>query len=161
MNLKKVIVTQLAINSPKQIALFQFKIPREVKNIIGVDSSLHLNLGDLPRTRPTDPWVLPMTIHRNLYVGDLKLQSLDKANIFYQCDISQNNNMDNADFTNRFFVPRVYTHETQYTPESLNLSGSTTILSGFFRDHLSDQLTGNYAYTLSVYIWMELKEKEN
>ena len=161
MNLKKVIVDQITVVSPKQIALFQFKIPREVKNIIGVDSSLRLTLGDIPRIRPTDPWVLPMTIQRNLFVGDLKLQSMDKANIFYQCDIVQNNNMDNADYTSRFLVPHVYTHEIQHAPESVNLSGSTTILQGFFRDHLSDQLTGSYSYVLSVYIWLELKEKEN
>jgi len=161
MNLKKVIVAQIFIDSPKQIALFQFKIPREVKNIIGVDSSLRLITGDVPRTRPTDPWVFPMTIRRNLFVGDLKLQSLDKANIFYQCDIVQNNNIDNADFTSRRLVPQVYTHEIQHSPEGVNLTGATTILQGFYRDHLSDELTGRYSYALSVYIWLELKEKEN
>ena len=158
MSQKKVIITKLSIDRPKQVALFELKIPREVKNIIGVDTNLRWVSGVIPKSRPNDPWVTPVIVKRDMYIGDLKLQSLAKPNIFYQCDVSLDNNIGQGDYSGRWLVPKLYTHQGHSVPDEIILSGTNTILKGFYKDNLADHFVGSYHYEVSVYIWLELKD---
>lgn len=157
---ESVIITPLVIERPKQIRLFQLKIPREAQNIIGVELGVNFQNGAPVPPVPPEGWVLPMTFSRNLCIGELKLQSYEKANIFYTGELTMNNNMDQADFTSRWFTPKVYTHQTESHESDVSVSGATTIIQGVYRDRYSESYGDAFKYTVYLYVWIEAKENE-
>jgi hypothetical protein len=158
---ESVIITPFLIERAKQVKLFQIKIPREAKNIIGIEMGVKFQEGaPVPPAPPVD-WVLPMLQKRNRCVGELKLQSYEKANIFYTGELTMNYNMDQADFTSKWFVPKVYTHQAESHESDVSVSGTTTIIQGVFRDKLSESQEAAYKYTVYVYLWLESKDNEN
>lgn len=156
-----VIITPIVIERQKQIKLFQIKIPREAKNIIGIEMGLRWQEGAPVPPAPPAGEILPMLQRRNRTVGELKLQSYGKANIFFTGELALNYNTDFADFTSRWFVPKEYTHQTQTHEYEAKVSGETTLIQGVYRDKLSEHQEGNYKYTVYVYVWMEAKEDLN
>jgi len=157
MKRESVIVTNFLIDRPKQIKLFQMKIPREAENIIGIEMGLTWITGIPPVIAPPLEWALPMDIKRNLVLGELKFQSYEKANMFYTQELVINQNTDTADFTSKFFPPKAYTHQYQLNEEPIKVNGNTTILQGVYRDNFSDQFAGAYSYIIRVYVWLEAK----
>jgi hypothetical protein len=156
-----VIVTTFTIERQKQVKLFQIKIPREAQNIVGVEMGLKWISGvpAVPEILPL--WNLPMTIKRNLNIGELKLQSYEKANIFYTGELVINQNGDTADFTSEYFSPKAYTHQGVSHEDEVQVNGNTTLIQGAFRDKLSEQQEGNYAYKVYVYLWVAVKEDQS
>ena len=155
------IITTLTIDRPGQTKLFQVKIPREAKNIIGVELGFVWLTGSHPGGSGIGEWALPFMQKRNVLVGEVKLQSYEKANIFYAGEIAINQNQDFADFTGRFFTPQVYTHQTHAHEEEVKVSGETTIIQGAYRDKLSSTVAGPYSYRVNLCLWMEAKEDLN
>ncbi len=157
MKSENVIITNFLIERPKQIKLFEMKIPREADNIIGIETGLTWISGIPPIPSSPPDWSLPMTIQRNLHLGEIKFQSYEKANIFYIQELVMNQNLDYADFTSKFFIPKVYTHSYQFNEEPIKVNGNTTILQGVFRDKLADSYSGAFSYIVRVYVWYEAK----
>lgn len=157
MKRESVIVTNFLIERPRQIKLFQLKIPREAENIIGIEIGLTWISGVLPSTVPPAIWELPMTMKRNVVLGEVKLQSYEKANMFYTQELLINNNIDTADYTSLFFKPTTYTHASKSNEDEVKVSGATTILQGVYRDALANQIAGPYKYIVRVYIWHDTK----
>lgn len=157
------IVTTFIVERPKQVKLFQVRIPRETENIIGIELGLNWTEG-----YPAGGfggggggWTLPVSLRRNISIGEMKLQSYEKANVFYTGELTLNQNIDNADFTSRFFDPKVYTHQTSAHEVDVKVSGSTTIIQGVFRDRLSDTLPeAAYKYKVTLCLWTSAKIEE-
>jgi hypothetical protein len=157
MKRESVIVSSFLIERQKQIKLFQVKIPREAKNIIGVEMGM-LWLSGIPPVEPAAPiWSLPMNLKRNLILGEVKLQSYEKANIFFTSELALDKNISFADFTSQSFVPSVFSHGQSRHEDPVRVNGDTTILQGVYRDKLSEQQAGNYSYIVKIYIWTEAK----
>jgi hypothetical protein len=155
------ITTTFIIERPRQIKLFQVRIPREVENIIGVEMGLNWTEG-FPAGGFGGGhgmgWSLPLTLNRNISIGDLKLQSYEKANVFYSGELTLNQNVDNADFTSQFFQPQPYTHQAHAHEVDVKVSGSTTIIQGVFRDKLADTLPeAVYKYKVTLCLWTAAK----
>lgn len=173
MNREGVIVTSFDIDRADQIKLFQVKIRREVKNIIGVEMSMRWISGTLPTPAsvpgpPPGPpsWPppapiagTPFLIRRNQLVGELKLQSYEKANIFYTGDLIIDQNIDNRDFTASKFSPKVYTHQMSQHEDETKVSGTTTLVQGVFRNKFPT--VGVFQYRVMVYIWVVVKEDQS
>lgn len=160
MKSESVIVTNFLIERPKQIKLFQMKIPREADNIIGIEVGLTWLTGIPVVAPPLLDWSLPMTIKRNIVLGEVKFQSYEKANMFYTQELVMNQNNDFADFTSKFFTPKVYTHSYQLNEEPIKVNGNTTILQGVYRDKLADSYAGAFSYVVRVYVWYESKPNQ-
>ena len=159
MNRESVIIKTLDIKTPAQVCLFQIKIPREVENIIGVEMGLSWTSGYFsPGGGGGAQWRLPMTVKSNIVVGELKLQSFEKANVFYSGELSIGRNLDFADFTYKWFTPRPYTHQQEAQEEPVKVPGSTTLINGVFKDTLYTYGLFEYNYTVKIYIWTECKE---
>jgi len=156
-----VIITTFLIERPKQVKLFQVKIPREAENIVGVEMGLLWLEGPPPLLPPPHDWALPMSVSRNLLLGELKLQSYERANMFFIGELSINNTLDFADFTSQFFSPKAYTHQYSQHEDQVRVSGETTILQGVFRDKLSEHQPGAYKYVVKVYTWVAAKEDQS
>ncbi|MGZ4065028.1 MAG: hypothetical protein ACXVP0_18770 [Bacteroidia bacterium] len=159
MNNESVIITTLTIDKPQQTKLFQVRVSREVKNIIGVEMGLTWLAGTYPATlQSAGPWTLPLGFTRNLCVGEVKLQSYEQSNIFYTGELLMNRNNDNADFSSRFFTPQAYTHQMRAHEDDVLVNGRTTLIQGVYRDKLFNSIEGNYRYTVKLYLWTEAKE---
>lgn len=167
-----VIVSTFAIERPKQVKLFQVRIPREANEVIGVEIGLRWLAGNLPvpvipprdSGAPPDvpaPWQLPMMQLRNFDLGEVKLQSYEKANIFYSGDVIINKNHEAGDFTNAGFAPKEYTHQYQSQEVEVSVRAETTLVQGIYRDKANEFITGSYRYQVSVYVWVASKEDQS
>lgn len=150
-----VIITRFVISQPKQVKLFQVKIPREAKNIIGIETGIRWISGTLPVLPPPPTWLLPFLLQRSIAVGEVKLQSYEKANIFYTGEAVLNQNMAFADFSSEHFAPKEYSHGYSAHEDEVKVNGETTILQGVYRDKVFEQVADSFRYEVKVYVWME------
>lgn len=168
-----VIITSFVIERSNQIKLFQVRIPREAKNIIGVEMSMRWIAGTVPPPSsvpgpppgppswppPTPIGGTPFIIRRNQLVGELKLQSYEKANIFYTGELVIDQNIDNRDFTASKFAPKVYTHQQVMNEDPVMVNGNTTLIQGVFRNKFP--IVGAFQYRVFVYVWASVKEDQS
>jgi hypothetical protein len=166
-----VIVSTFVVQRPKQVRLFQVKIPREAQEVIGVEMGARWLSGSFPNLvpppvdsgGPTDvpaPWQLPFKQLRNFDLGEVKLQSYEKANIFFSGDLVINKNLDTGDFTNAGFPPKEYTHQFHSQEVEVSVRAETTIVQGIYRDKANEFMTGTYSYLVNVYVWVASKEDQ-
>ncbi len=156
-----VIISSFLIERQKQVKLFQVRIPREAENIVGVEMGLLWLEGLLPVPPPSPVWSLPMSVQRNLVLGELKLQSYEKANMFYSADLCMNNNVNFADFSTGSFPAKEYSHGYAWHEDPVMVNGNTTLLQGVYRDKLSDYQSSTYRYIVKVYVWIAAKEDQS
>lgn len=169
MKRESVIISSFNIERTNQIKLFQVRIPREAKNIIGVEMGMRWLVGAVPPPTsvpgpPPGPvsWPPPLPVgglqtilRRNQLVGELKLQSYEKANIFYTGELVLDQNIDNRDFTHPRFANKVYSHGLAMHEDPVSVNGDTTLVQGVFRNRLP--VVGNFQFRVFVYIWTEAK----
>ncbi len=165
MKRERLVIETFVIDKPKQVKIFEVRIPREVQHIIGVELGFNLTEGIIHE----DPaggigsgtaWQIPLQIKRSICVGELRLQSFSKANLFYAGEIKLDKNIDNGNFTSEFFPPKVYTHQTQTSEVKIKLTCKNRLIRGIYRDKLTDGITGTYKYKVMLYLWVLKKETE-
>ena len=155
MNKEVVILKSLLIDKPGQVSVFDIKIPRQAQSIIGVELGMKWQLGVLPRHPLFDPIDGFLKIYPNVLVGELKLQSYERASIFYAQEIRLDQNFIYSDFSSKEFSPQPFTHNTQTHEDPINIDGNITLAQGIYKDQL--QLAMPYRYLITVYIWIENK----
>lgn len=101
-----------------------------------------------------------LRFRRDALIGELKLQSLEKANVFFSEDVYESDqNIAFADYSmTRFLSPSAWTHEFHRFEEKVVVNGVTTLIGGYFRDRIGEQFKTNLSYQVNVYVWYELKE---
>lgn len=157
MTRESLITIKLFINAADQICHFQIKLPRAVNRIIGIETGLILNTGDLPSLFVVRP--SPFVYQRKVVFGELRLKTLDSANIFYTHELSIDPNIKYADFDNPRFRSKVFTHQIQRHEDQINLDGSVTLIQGFYKNTIQSAIP--YSYTAQVYVWIEAKEEND
>jgi hypothetical protein len=102
----------------------------------------------------------PLRFTRGCLIGELKLQSQEKANVFFFSDVfERDQNLGYAYYAaSRVFNPNVYTHEFKRYEERVIVNGITTLLEGFFIDRIGARFKTNLSYQVNVYIWYETKD---
>jgi len=93
----------------------------------------------------------------NPVAGRLKLQSLEKANIFYsqwlkalEWNIGINDN--------GIFPINPYTLLNKVKPIQVEVPPQTTILNGLYEDTVLKNAKENFSYKVKVFVWLEMKE---
>ena len=161
MNRESVIIKTLEIKNPTQVCMFQIRIPREVENIVGVEMGMNWTRSYPSQNDDTDrDWKLPLTMNTTAVVGELKLQSFEKSNMFYSGELALDRSMDFGDFTYNWFKPYPYTHQFSAFEDSIAVPGTTTLINGVFKDTLYIYGLLEYQYTVKIYIWLQSKETE-
>ncbi|MBA2613358.1 MAG: hypothetical protein H0U95_15425 [Bacteroidetes bacterium] len=155
MNKEVVIIKSILIDRPKQVKVFDIKIPRQAKNIIGIEMGMRWHLGALPRPPLFDSLDGFFKMYRNILFGELKLQSYNEAKIFYSQELSQDQNFIHSHFTAKKFNPTPFTHQAHLLEDPIFLNGDATIIQGIYKDQL--ELLTPYSYTVNVYVWLENK----
>ena len=155
MNKEVVIIKRILIDKPNQLSVFDIKIPRQAKKIIGIEMGLRWLTG----TAPTEPLFNSsdgfFKINRNTTVGELKLQSYDSAKVFYTNELIIFQNFTHSDFTSSGFKPSAFTHQTQSTLDPIQITENPAIVQGIYKDILKP-LTA-FSYSVNIYVWLENK----
>jgi hypothetical protein len=102
----------------------------------------------------------PLRFTRGSLIGELKLQSQEKANVFFSSDVfERDQNVGYAYYAaSRVFNPNVYTHEFKRYEERVIVNGITTLLEGCFIDRIGARFKTNLSYQVNVYVWYETKD---
>jgi hypothetical protein len=95
-----------------------------------------------------------------LLIGELKLQSLERANIFYAADVYEiSRNIQYGDYSADGFIPQAWTHGKKRFEDVVAVNAETTIIEGIFKDRFGERIKRDWPYTVNVYVWYEINDK--
>lgn len=165
---ESVIVSKLSIQLQGERKHFQVRLPNDTQYVVGIEYSLRMidAIPELPidpngQNQNPDDSLLPIkTIFKSSQlVGELRLQSCEKANWFFTADVFANNyNLNLADVSDLGFQIKEYSHGITKNEEVVGIAGGSMI-QGWFLDSLGKQFNQNLRYEISVYVWIQSKEE--
>jgi hypothetical protein len=98
---------------------------------------------------------------RDILIGELKLQSLEKENVFFSDDIYESDqNLGYGDFSARFFSPEPWTHGKKREENRVLVDAVTTIVKGVFQDRIGEHFRQNLSYQVNVHVWYKVNEEK-
>ena len=98
-----------------------------------------------------------LPFYRNTLIGELKLQSCEKANIFYSGHVLTDENIGARDYSQRLkWKAKAYTHECKSEEDLVIVKGDSTLIQGFYKDRLGEMRKEDTSYILQVYIWIKI-----
>lgn len=99
-------------------------------------------------------------IKRNEFVGELKLQSCEQANIFYSEHIQNDTRIGEGDYSEKaLWKPAVFSHQNKTEEDIVVVDGESTIIQGHFKDRIGEMNQQNYEYVITVYVWVEVEDQ--
>ena len=108
----------------------------------------------------SDIQTLLIPFKRSALIGELKLQSCEKENIFYAAHHGTDENLGSGDFSQREgWIATAYTHERKAEEDVVMISGDTSIIQGTFKDRIGELSKVDYEYMVNVYVWIEVEEE--
>ena len=178
---EQVVITPITITKAGQIKHFQIKLPKTAKRIIGVELGGRLltntkeqviaqiaiaevavqNTEVMAEAIPVMAELIPVVerptaFKRNTFIGELKLQSCEEANIFYAGHLQTDNNLGYGDFSqNRFWKINPFTHQAMAFEETIIVDADSTIIQGVYKDHIGKQRKQDINYLVNVYVWYQ------
>lgn len=161
--IEQVIITPVGITKAGQIKYFQIRLPKNSKQIIGIEIGVRRITG-IPESQLNEQNILVelrntgwLTYKRNTFIGELKLQSCEEANIFYSTDIQMDQNLGFGDFSQHpKWQANVFSHQSKTEEDTVVVNGDTTIVQGIYKDHIGEQNKTDLQYIVNVYVWVEM-----
>lgn len=174
---------KLTILKAGEIRYFQIVLPQDTLRITGVQFSEHLSQalvnpfsapdatgegGSGGGTRPDGEGLplpprepRPLTdfrYQRSPLLGELRLQSLEKADLFYREYLYLDTLSGWGDYSaNAFWKPSPPTHQNKRTVDPVLVEGTTTIVQGMYLDALAKNGWSQPPYTLEIYLRLQLR----
>jgi hypothetical protein len=180
MSRARLIVKQITIQKRGEINFFQIRLPKNVVRITGIETDVIMQSvietdasGGAPSggsggVRP-DGTVGGVEVNRrpfmvwrttsNPIVGRLKLQNMDRHNIFFESwlpFVFLNAAM--PDMSIGLFPKSPYSLIVKSEPEKLSVPVSNNIIHGFFADDIGIRKTADIRYTVRVFVWVQTTE---
>lgn len=153
---EQVVITPVSIKKSGEIKYFQIRLPKNSKQIIGIEIGSRGISEKLKATGVLPPW---LTFNRNTFIGEMKLQSCEQANIFYATDIQLDENLGFGDFSqNITWQANNFSHQRKTEEETVKVNGDTAIVQGVYKDRIGEQNNIDMQYTVNVYVWVEIEE---
>lgn len=157
---KRIIIAEERITKAGEHRLFQIRLPKNTKRIIGVSTDLRIETAFL-----ADPAGVPgdaiWNLNANPLAGRLTLQSMEKANIFFQdylWVLLYNDGISDLDKMDSMDAFSVYTNKE---PKAVNVPCNTTIINALYKDALGVTFDSDFVYRVKVTLWTEYDENEN
>lgn len=156
---KRVLIHTINVFFQGQKVSFQINLPRDAKKIVSVHHSIiPKSEGDeyLTKKKPEE------FFERTTIMGDLRLQSFEKAGWFYVGDVTtQDRNLTWGDVSiiSNLFVPSEATHSrSNFLPLTVMLDASeSTIINGYYCDRVGILMEGDIEYMVRIYLEVELE----
>ena len=167
-----ILITEVEITKAGQVKNFQIKLPKNAKAITAVDTDVRIKnrMEIIIRDIPTEvlpiksliPAIKQMTFLTwvngiNKVMGRIKLQSLERANIFY-ADWVYSNDLDGGigNFLGSIYPTSPYTLLKMPEAKKVDVTSDTTVVNGIYRDYYGVSLNRDIAYIIKVFLWIEL-----
>jgi len=186
---ERVIIKQVPVTKRGEIQYFQIRLPRDAQHIIGIETGIcrtgkgfseyvhsRAYAAALASAVATPAIKVPVPVpaprggrfqsalflRRDILIGELKLQSLEKANVFFSDDVYESDqNIGFADFSAvGLLTPAPWTHEFKRFEEKVVVNGVTTLIGGYFKDRIGERFKTNLSYSVNVYVWYEINEEK-
>ena len=173
MNRARVIVKEISIQKKGEVHFFQIRFPKNVIRIRGLEYDAFM-FSPLPAasTEPTNPInpdgtisepvrtnFLKLNAQTNPMLGKLKLQSLDRSNIFFDNWLSfQHYGSGMPDMSFGLFPKSPYTLNQNPKPKSINLQCSNHLVNGMYEDNIGLRQNADLSYKVKVFVWIETAE---
>jgi len=168
---EQVIAEVISISKQGEIKNFLVKVPMNANEIIGIETGVRLKgkTGDViivppPADKGDAPVAFPFVAappvsFENSVVGELKLQSSEKPNVFYGTLVRDA--FAEIDFSNpfavSFFPEKDWTHGYKKEMEKITIDANTTVISGFYKDFLGESLKRDTAYEIFLAVWFKIE----
>lgn len=157
----RMITHSFTISKADQIQHFQIRLPRNTKRVVAIDYDVVVTSTlDGETTDATNTIDFKWNGKRNPVLGRLKLQSLEKANVFYSewlKLLEWNINISDKGI----FPITPYSLLQKVVPKKVEVPPNTTVLNGFYEDVFIKELNKNFAYEVKVCVWIETIEDCN
>jgi hypothetical protein len=172
MNRARVIVKEISIQKKGEVHFFQIKFPKNVTRIRGIEFDAFMISPIETGAGSSDPALPPGVISEpnrtpflkwtpigNPILGKLKLQSLNRNNIFYETWIPfifYNGGIPDMSFG--MFPKSPYSLNTYSKPKSINLECTNAMVNGMFIDRIGKRQNADLNYRIKVFVWIETTE---
>lgn len=180
----RMLAHSFVIDKPSQVHHFQIRLPRNTKSIIAIDYDVFFSgtidaVSDATggSTHETNPNVNPNGTEQTVFnrqlpldfsltknhvrtIGRLKLQSLEKANLFYN-EWLKAQAFDDGISPSGIFPAPLNNLLNKQKPKSVEVSPLATILNGLFQDYFLSVNELKPSYLLKVFVWVETTENNN
>jgi len=166
---EQAIVEVIPISKQGEIRHFQVKVPMNAMEVIGIQTGVRIKSKAaltviVPRDRDVaiTPSVAVDSPGGISVVGELKLQSSEKPNVFYGTLVRDA--FEEFDFSNPFAVPffpeKDWTHGNKKEMEKLTIDANTTVISGVYKDNLGAALKRDMVYEVFLAVWFKIETKK-
>jgi hypothetical protein len=174
----RITVTEVKITKAGQVKNFQIKLPENAIAIIGVATDIRIDrkFENVPVALP-DPVkeiVAIKTVEsvvetniatrentiQNPLAGKIKLQSLEKANIFYAEQVWVEQFDDGiGNVKDDFYTTGFFALLQKAEARKVHVPADTTIINAMYKDLMGAVNKRDVAYSIKVLLWIETDEK--
>lgn len=187
MSRARLIVKEVVIQKQGEVNFFQIRLPKNATRILGIETDVLMESiletdtssagsgshggagGTLPdgTVGGTTPEVnrhpfLQWSSKSNPVVGKLKLQSMDRNNIFFESWVPfvfLNASMPDMSFG--LFPKSPYSLIVVSKPKPIGIPCSNSIINGLFTDTIGSTKNADMKYRVKVFVWIETTEPNN
>ena len=187
MSRARLIVEEVVIQKQGEVNFFQIRLPKNAIRILGIETDVLMESaletdasstgsgshGGAGGTMPdgtvggTAPDVnrhpsLKWTSNSNPVVGKLKLQSMDRNNIFFETWIPfVFLNASLPDMSYGLFPRSPYSLIVPSKPKPIGIPCSNSVINGLFTDAIGSAKNADIRYRVKVFVWVETTEPNN
>lgn len=159
----RILVTQTSITKAGQVKHFQIKLSKHAFKIVGIETDVflksHLSKGV---AEPDPTGVVPRETVTTNTAGKLKLQSMEKENIFFSDWVKA------SVFYEGFKQPKAFEIHSglkdirgKTAPKKVDVPVESTIINALYHDNIGKFHKQDINYTLKVFVWIETNENQN
>lgn len=159
----RILVTQTSITKAGQVKHFQIKLSKHAFKIVAIETDVFLKSHLERNSTGQDPkGGIPRETANNNTAGKLKLQSLEKENIFFSDWVKA------SVFYEGFKQPKAFEIHSglkdirgKTAPKKVDVPVESTIINALYHDTIGKFYKQNINYTLKVFVWIETNDNQN
>lgn len=171
MSRARLIVKEVVIQNQGEVNFFQIRLPKNATCILGIETDVFMESA-LEKDASKTGSGLPVEVNRapflkwssksNAVVGKLKLQSMDRNNIFFETWVPfVFLNASLPDMSYGLFLKSPYSLIMPSKPKPIGIPCSNAIINGLFADDIGSRKNTDMKYRVKVFVWVQTSELAN
>jgi hypothetical protein len=170
----RILVTETSITKAGQVKHFQIKLSKHAYKIVGIETDVFLKSRSgkdvitplaTAEIKPIESPVLKAEERREGYynvAGKLKLQSMEKENIFFSDWVKASVFFEEFKQSKAFEIHSgLKDIRGKTAPKKVDVPVESTIINALYHDNIGKFYKQDITYTLKVFVWMEVNEQQN
>lgn len=160
----RILVSETNITKAGQVKHFQIKLSKHAFKIVGIETDVFAksHLTKDGTIQDTTGGIPRATVNNNNTAGKLKLQSMEKENIFFSDWVKA------SVFYEEFKQPKAFEIHSglkdirgKTAPKKVDVPVESTIINAVYVDTIGKFHKQDISYTLKVFVWIETNDNQN